>query len=170
MAKKVTAKTMPMRALEESGVPYRALPQSRKQYTAEGVAQDLGVPVAQVVKAMLVAHSEGHRGVGGSAFALVVIPGDRRLSLRKVGPVLGDKNVSLASERDVERVTGFQVGAVSALGLRREEVPTYLDQRIFDLDQVIISSGRADVGLALSPEGLLQAVKNAFRGDFCEDE
>ena len=71
MAKKVTAKTMPMRALEESGVPYRALPQSRKQYTAEGVAQDLGVPVAQVVKAMLVAHSEGHRGVGGSAFALV---------------------------------------------------------------------------------------------------
>ena len=170
MAKKVTAKTLPMRALEEKGVTYQTLSQSRKQYTALGVAEDLGVPVAQVVKAMLVTHSEGHRGAGGSAFALVVIPGDRRLSLKKVGPALGDKNVSLAPERDVERVTGFQVGAVSALGLRREDVPTYLDHRILDLDQVVLSSGRPDVGLALSPEGLLQAANNPFTGDFCEDE
>jgi len=127
--KKGGAKTMPMRALEEKGIPYDARQQSSKQFTAEGVAEDLGVPVAQVVKAMLVQRSSAPGG-GSSPFVLFVLPGDRRLSLKKVGAALEDKNVLLASQRDVERVTGFQVGAVSVLGFRRDDVPSYLDQHV----------------------------------------
>jgi Cys-tRNA(Pro)/Cys-tRNA(Cys) deacylase len=160
--KKSTKKTMPMRVLEEKGIPYEVHQHAHKQYTAEGVAEDLGIPVAQVVKAMIVQRSDRQ-------FVLVVAPGDRRLSLKKVGAVLNDKNVALASERDVQRVTGYQVGAVSVLGFRRQDVSTYVDRRVLEPEQVVISAGRPDAGLALSPAGLMQALERAELGDFCEE-
>lgn len=166
--KKGGAKTMPMRVLDEKGFPYDARQQSSKQYTAEGVAEDLGVPVAQVVKAMLVQRST-NPGQGGSPFVLFVVPGDRRLSLKKVAGVLNDKNVQLASERDVQRITGFQVGAVSVLGFRRDDVPGYVDQHVLDLEKVIISAGRPDVGLALVPSDMVRAINECQTGDFSED-
>jgi Cys-tRNA(Pro)/Cys-tRNA(Cys) deacylase len=166
--KKGGAKTMPMRALEEKGISYDARQQSSKQFTAEGVAEDLGVPVAQVVKAMLVQRSS-ISGRGSNLFVLFVVPGDRRLSLKKAGAALEDKQVQLASQRDVERVTGFQVGAVSVLGFRRDDVPGYVDQHVMELEQVIISAGRPDVGLALAPSDMVKAIEGVQVGDFCED-
>jgi len=162
------AKTMPMRVLDEKGVQYEVHRQSSKQFTAEGVADDLGVPVAQVVKAMLVQRSS-NLGDGSSPFVLIVIPGDRRLSLKKVGTALADKKVQLASQRDVERVTGFQLGAVSVLGFRRDDVPGLVDQHVLDLEQVIISAGRPDTGLALAPADMVRAIEGSQIGNFCED-
>jgi Cys-tRNA(Pro)/Cys-tRNA(Cys) deacylase len=149
--KKRTAKTLPMRILEEKGIAYEARQQARKQFSAEGVANDLGVPVAWVVKAMIVQCTDG-------SFVLVAIPGDLQLSLKKVGTVLGDKNVALANQRDVQRVTGQQVGAVSVLGYRRDDIPSYLDQHVLELERAIISSGRPDMGLELDPHDLLTAL------------
>jgi Cys-tRNA(Pro)/Cys-tRNA(Cys) deacylase len=104
-----------------------------------------------VVKAMIVRRSD-------RSFVLVVIPGDRQLSLKKVGTALGDKNVVLAQARDVQRITGYRVGAVSVLGFRRDDVPSYLDQRVLEVERVIISSGRPDMGLEMDPHDLLQAL------------
>ena len=170
MAKKKTggAKTMPMRVLDEKGIPYETRQQSSKQFTAEGVAEDLGVPVAQVVKAMLVQRSSNPGG-GSIPFVLFVVPGDRRLSLKKVGVALNDKKAQLASQRDVERVTGFQVGAVSVIGFRRDDVHGYVDQNVMELEQVIISAGRPDTGLALVPADMVRAIEGCQTGDFCED-
>jgi len=156
--KKATTKTLPMRILDEGGIAYQPRQQARKQFTAEGVAEDLGVPVAWVVKAMIVQASDG-------SFSLVVIPGDLQLSLKKVGAVLGDKNGAMAQPRDVQRVTGFQVGAVSVLGYRRDDVPSYLDQTVLELERVVISSGRPDLGLEMDPQDLLRAL-GAQVGDF----
>ena len=159
--KKRVKKTMPMRVLDEKGIVYEVYQHAHKQYTAEGVAEDLGVPVAQVVKAMIVRCS-------GGRFVLVVVPGNARLSLKKVGAILGDKNVALASERDVQRVTGFQVGAVSVLGFRRDDVSAYIDRRVLELERVVISSGSPEAGLSLSSDGLLQALEGAQIGDISE--
>ncbi|MEJ2736761.1 MAG: YbaK/EbsC family protein [Anaerolineae bacterium] len=159
MAKKKKAtKTLPMRILDELDIPYQSRQQARKQFTAEGVAEDLGVPVAWVVKAMIVQGSD-------RSFSLVVIPGDLQLSLKKIGAVLGDKNVAMAQPRDVQRVTGYQVGAVSVLGYRRDDVPSYLDQNVLALERAVISSGRPDLGLEMDPQDLLRAL-GAEVGDF----
>jgi len=160
--KKGVPKTLPMRLLEEKGIAYEPLHQSRKQHTAEGVAADLGVPVAQVVKAMIVQRSDRQ-------FALMIVPGDQQLSLKKASMTLQDKRATLAQERDVQRVTGYQVGAVSVLGFRRDDVPSYLDQRVLELDRAIISAGRPDLGLALSPADLVRALGDAELGDYCQE-
>ncbi len=159
MAKKNTAKTLPMRLLDEAGIAYEAHQHARRQYTCEGVAEDLGVPVAQVVKAMIVQRSD-------KGYALFVLPGDRQLSLKKVSVALADKGVRLAPARDVERVTGYQVGAVSVLGFRRADVASFLDRGVLELAQVIISAGRPDMGLALAPKDLERALDGAQVGDY----
>ena len=152
-------KTIVMRALEAKGIPYTYHQHVRKQYTAEGVAEELDVPLSWVAKAMIVERANGD-------FALVVVPGDKQLSLRKVAEALGDKDVALASERDVQRVTGFRVGAVSVVGFSREGIAGYVDQGLLELEKVIISSGRPDAGLALAPEDLLRVIEGAQVGDF----
>jgi Cys-tRNA(Pro)/Cys-tRNA(Cys) deacylase len=156
------SKTMVMRELERKSVPYQVHVHRHNQVTAEGVALDLGVPLAQVIKAMVVQCSDRR-------FVLVLVPGDRRLNLKKVGVAVNDKNVVLASGRDVERVTGFRVGSVSVVGLRRKDVASYVDQGVLALEQMIISAGRPDVGLALTPQALLQALDGARVGDYCEE-
>jgi Cys-tRNA(Pro)/Cys-tRNA(Cys) deacylase len=120
------------------------------------------MPLARVVKAMIIQRSDGQ-------FALIVIPGDQQLSLKKAGVVLGDKQLGLAQGRDVQRVTGYQVGAVSVLGFRRNDVPCYLDRRVLELEQAIISAGRPDVGLALTPTDLARALEGAEVGDYCQE-
>ena len=158
---------MPMRLLDERGVQYEVHQHTHKQYTSAGVAEDLGVLVAQVVKAMLVQRSA--HTVGEGEFAVIVIPGDRRLSLKKVGAALGDRGVRLASDRDVIRVTGYQIGSVSVLGFRRNDIASFVDRHVLDLPQVIISAGRPDAGLALTPQAMVRAI-DAQIGSLCEDE
>jgi prolyl-tRNA editing enzyme YbaK/EbsC (Cys-tRNA(Pro) deacylase) len=75
----------------------------------------------------------------------------------------------VAQARDVERVTGYQLGAVSVLGFRRDDIACYLDRRVLDLEQVVISAGRPDLGLALSPGALERAWDRVERGDFCQE-
>jgi prolyl-tRNA editing enzyme YbaK/EbsC (Cys-tRNA(Pro) deacylase) len=106
---------------------------------------------------------------GQGEFAVVVIPGDRRLSLKKAGALPGDKGLRLTSERDVVRVTGYQVGSVSVPGFRRDDLSGHVDRQAPDLPQVIIRAGRPDVGLALSPDGMVNAM-GAQVGNLREDE
>jgi Cys-tRNA(Pro)/Cys-tRNA(Cys) deacylase len=160
------AKTLPMRALDEAGVPYEVHLHAHKQYTSAGVAEDLGVPTAQVVKAMIVQRSV--HGPGQGEFAVMVVPGDRKLSLKKVAAALSDKGVRLAAERDVIRVTGYQIGSVSVLGFRRDDIAGYVDRRVLELLQAIISAGRPDAGLALAPDGMVRAMA-AQVADLCEE-
>ena len=159
--KKGGSKTAPMRALDDAGVTYDVHQHAHKQFTCEGVAEDLNLPVAQVLKAMIVQTYEGK-------FVLFVLPGDRRMSMKKVSTALGDKGAAAASERDVGRVTGFQVGAVSVCGFRRDDIAGYIDQGVMELEQVIISSGRPDAGIAMSPADLPKVVAGVQIGDFAE--
>ncbi len=157
----MVVRTLPMELLDQKGISYHVHRHEEHQFTAEGVAQDLGVPVSQVVKAMLVR-------CDGSWYVLVVVPGDQRLSLEKVQASVGAGKVNLASKREVERVTGYTVGAVSVIGLRQGGVLTFVDQGVLNLEQVIISSGRPDAGLALSPDDMMKALEGAQVGEFCE--
>lgn len=157
----MVTQTLPMELLDQRGISYEVHAHGEAQYTAEGVAEDLGISVAEVVKAMLVR-------CDGSWYVLVVIPGDRRLSLEKVRRTVGAGKVHLASKQEVERITGYTVGAVSVIGFRQGGVLTFLDQGVLELEQVVISSGRPDAGLALSTDDLMTALEGAQVGDFCE--
>ena len=115
-------------------------------------AAERGVAEHQVVKSLLV------RGVD-KKHALVLVRGDQRLSLKKLARVAGVKAFEMAPPADVPRITGYQIGAVAPLGLRRSDLPIYIDHHILEESWVSVSAGRHDAGLELATEDLIRAVE-----------
>ena len=145
-------RTYAIRALEEQGIPFRLLTQAHKTRHVEEAAAERGTPPEQVVKTLLVRQPDG-----GHIIALV--RGDQRLSLKKLARLAGVKVLEMAPPADVPRITGYQIGAVSPLGLRRSEVAIYVDQHILEESIVSVSAGRHDTGLELASTDLVRAVR-----------
>ncbi len=144
-------RTHAIRELEEKRIPFEVLEQGHKARHAEEAASERGVPLRQIVKTLLVRRPDGRH-------VIALVRGDQRLSLKKLARLAGVKTLAMAPEEDVPRITGYQVGAVAPLGLRRSDLPVYVDQHIVQETRVSISAGRHDTGLELSSEDLVRAV------------
>ena len=144
-------KTHAVRALDDMGIPYQVLEQSHGARNVEDAAAERGVPVRQVVKTLLVRRPD-------KSHAIALVRGDQRRSLKKLARLVEVKALEMAPEADVPRITGYQVGAVAPLGLRRSDVPIYVDHHILEEPRVSISAGRHDTGLELSSEDLISAI------------
>ncbi len=153
-------KTHAVRALDELGIPYKVLVQPHKARDVEGAAAERGVPVQQVVKTLLVRRPDKRH-------VIALVRGDQRLSLKKLARLVEVKVLEMAPEADVPRITGYQIGAVAPLGLRRSDVPIYVDHHILEEPRVGISAGRHDTGLELSSKDLVDAVRGQV-GDITE--
>ena len=153
-------KTHAIRALDELGIPYEVLEQAHKARNVEGAAAERGVTVHQVVKTLLVRRPDRRH-------VIALVRGDQRLSLKKLARLVGVKVLEMAPEADVPRITGYEIGAVAPLGLRRSDLPIYVDQHILTESRVSISAGRHDTGLELTAEDLVDAVHGQV-GDITE--
>jgi Cys-tRNA(Pro)/Cys-tRNA(Cys) deacylase len=144
-------KTHAIRALDELGIPYQVLMHAHKARNVEEAAAERGVLAHQLVKTLLVRRPDKRH-------AIALVRGDQRLSLKKLARVLDVKALEMAPEADVPRITGYQIGAVAPLGLRRGDVPIFVDHHILEQSRVSISAGRHDAGLELATEDLIRAV------------
>lgn len=143
--------THAVRALDELGIPYRVVMHAHKARTVEEAAAERGVPTHRVVKTLLVRRSDRKH-------LLALVRGDQRLSLKKLARLVGVKTLELAPDEEVPRITGYQIGALAPLGLRRADVPIYVDQHITEEPWVSVSAGRHDAGLELATDDLIRAV------------
>ncbi len=143
--------THAIRALDELGIPYQVVMHAHKARNVEEAAAERGVPTRRVVKTLLVRRPDRKH-------LLALVRGDQRLSLKKLARLVGVKAVEMAPDEDVPRITGYQIGAVAPLGLRRSDVPIYVDRHILEEPWVSISAGRHDAGLELASDDLIRAV------------
>lgn len=144
-------RTHAIRALDEMGIPFLVLAQSHKARNVEEAAAERGVALHQVVKTLLVRRPDRRH-------LIALVRGDQRLSLKKLARLVGVKSLEMAPEADVPRITGYEIGAVAPLGLRRSDVPIFVDHHILEEARVSISAGRHDTGLELATEDLIRAV------------
>jgi Cys-tRNA(Pro)/Cys-tRNA(Cys) deacylase len=144
--------THAVRALDEMGIPYRVVMQAHKARNVEEAAAERGVPTRRVAKTLLVRRPD-------RKYVIAVVRGDQRLSLKKLARVVGVKQLEMAPESDVPRITGYRVGAVAPVGVRRKDVPIYVDQHILDEPKIGVSAGRHDAGLELDTDDLARAIQ-----------
>ncbi len=148
-----TSKTNAVRLLERMGVAHevREYEVDPDDLAAESVALKLGVPAEQVFKT-LVARGD-RRGV-----CLAVVPGDARLDLKALAVETGDRKVDTVPLREVEPLTGYIRGGVTALACKKD-YPVYLDEtaRLFDL--ISVSAGRRGLQILIGPEDYIRAVR-----------
>ena len=142
------AKTNTMRLLEAHGIPYEAYTFSPTIHSAQGVAEVLGIPVHVVYKTLVVVPPEGRP-------LLVLAPGNRKLDLRLLARALGQKKVRMATHEEAEKITGLQVGGISALALPDRGLPVYIDRTALEVEEVLVSAGRRGINLLLRVRDLI---------------
>ncbi|GAB4309907.1 MAG: aminoacyl-tRNA deacylase [Phototrophicales bacterium] len=152
MSKKLNS----MRILEQHQIPYEVFEYSDSIKDAEEVAEVLGVPYFTVFKTLVV------QAVDRPDIKhpyLAIIPSEKQLDLKKMAATAGVKKVRMASQKDAERLTGLQVGGISALALLQKQWDVYLDQSATQLQQIIISAGQRGVQLRVPVIPLLRVIR-----------
>ncbi|HUT34896.1 MAG TPA: Cys-tRNA(Pro) deacylase [Planctomycetota bacterium] len=122
--------------------------------TAESVAAKIGMPPEQVFKTLVV---RGDRN--GVAFA--VVPGDAELDLKALARLSGDRKVEMVPLREVQPLTGYIRGGVTALGGKRD-YPVFVAEEIVLHDRVAISAGVRGTQLLLAPNDYLRATNGTL--------
>ncbi len=144
-------KTNATRILDELGIPYtlREYEVDPDDLTAETVAAKIGLPPEQVFKTLVA------RGDRGGVY-LTVIPGNCELDGKALARMTGDRRVDLVPLREVQQLTGYIRGGVTALGVKRS-YPVYADETIELFDVISISAGVRGIQVLLSPQDYLRA-------------
>jgi Ala-tRNA(Pro) deacylase len=118
--------------LERKGVPFELIPHE-KTYTTIDEARALGIEADAVVKTLLLDTASGH--------VLAVIPGDRRLNMRLVEDVVGDKHAHLATEQEIERdLPGIELGSLPPLG-GLLKMHAYVDPEVLQHETIVFAAG-----------------------------
>jgi Cys-tRNA(Pro)/Cys-tRNA(Cys) deacylase len=146
-------KTNAARLLDSLGIPYqlRDYEVDPDDLAAETVARKVGLPPEQVFKTLV---ARGDR----TGVLLAVVPGDSELDPKALARVSGDRKVDLVPLREVQPLTGYVRGGVTALGGKRD-YPVFADETIELFDVISVSSGARGTQILLSPAGYLRAVR-----------
>lgn len=145
-------KTNATRVLDGMGIAYtvREYDVDPDDLRAETVAAKIGMPVEQVFKTLV---ARGDR----TGVLLAVIPGNMELDPKALARLSGDRKVEMAPLKDVQPLTGYIRGGVTALAAKRD-YPVYADETIELFDIISISAGVRGTQILLAPGDYLRAV------------
>lgn len=146
-------KTNAMRALDVLGIAYetRDYEVDPNDLNAEWVAHDIGLPPEQVFKT-LVARGDRH-GV-----LLAVVPADAEVDLKLLARASDNKTVELVSLKEVQPLTGYIRGGVTALACKRD-YPVYVDEQVELCDVISVSAGVRGTQILLAPADYVRAAQ-----------
>ncbi len=90
---------------------------------------------------------------------LIMVAGERELDLKRVARSAGEKKVRMASHNEAERLTGLQVGGISALALLNRPFDVFIDQPATELTHVLISAGKRGINLRVPVPDLIRITR-----------
>ena len=144
-------KTNAARKLDELKIEYKLVeyPVDEEHLDAIHVAQEVGMPPAQVFKTLCVRGDKN-----GVMFA--VIPGDGELDLKALAKVSGNKRAELVALKEVLPLTGYIRGGCSPLGAKKN-YPVYMDASSKNWPEIAISAGQRGMQIVAAPKDLQKA-------------
>lgn len=145
------AKTNAARVLDGLSITYelREYEVDVDDLSAGAVARKIGMPLEQVWKTLLVKGDGKHLG-----FAL--LPGDAELDLKAYARLAGVKSAELAALKDVQPLTGYIRGGVTALAAKKP-YPVFVDEELMLHDVVSVSAGVRGTQLLVAPDDYVRA-------------
>lgn len=147
-----TDKTNSMRALDARKIPYAVFTFPPDIHSAMGVADAVGLPYHQVYKTLVALRPQGKP-------MLIMIPGHRELDLKRVAKAVSEKKVRMASHKEAEKLTGLQVGGISALALLNRPFDVFIDRSATELSHLLVSAGERGINLRLAVPDLIRITR-----------
>jgi Cys-tRNA(Pro)/Cys-tRNA(Cys) deacylase len=145
-------KTNAARLLEAAGVPYGLIPYEvdESNLAAEHVAAELGEPIGQVFKTLVL------RGDRNGLF-VCVMPGDMEVDLKVAARISGNKSCAMIHMKELLPETGYIRGGCSPIGMKKP-LPTFIHESALLYDYIYISAGVRGLQLKINPEQLISFI------------
>jgi len=146
-------KTNAVRALEELKIPYklREYTVDLEDLSAESVARKIGLDLEQVFKTLVV---RGPR----AGVCLAVVPSNAELDLKALAKLAGDRKMELVPVKEVQPLTGYVRGGVTALACKKD-YPVYVDETAILFERISVSAGVRGTQILLNPEDYIKAAR-----------
>jgi len=146
-------KTNAAQVLDKLGIKYelREYEVDPDDLSAVSVAAKVGLPPEQLFKTLAV---RGDR----NGICLAAIPGNAELDFNALARWTGDRKIDMVPLKEVQAVTGYIRGGVTALACRKD-YPVYIDELAQICDVISVSAGIRGLQILLAPEDYIRAVK-----------
>ena len=146
------------RFLDERHIPYRLFQHSGPVHSIEEAARQRGERPEQIIRSILFRLSS-------EEFLMVLIAGPGQISWKALRVFLDQSRLTTATEEEVIRVTGYQIGAVSPFGLP-QPVRTLVDESVLAEEEISIGSGQRGLAVILQKKDFIQAMGKMEVGKF----
>ena len=142
--------TRAIQFLKQKKVPFEIIKYDHEEKGAEFAADATGFPLAATVKTLVVDLEE-------KKYALVLMPGDRQLSMKRLAKACGVKRAAMADTRTAERLSGYLVGGISPFGTQ-QKLPVVMEADILIFDKILINAGQRGTMLKMAPVDIRKAL------------
>ena len=135
--------------ISERGIDAEVIDMGTPMKTAAAAAEVLQTPLGSIFKSIVLVDGEGRAVVA-------VLPGDKRLKLKRLAELAGTKSLSFAKPDLVLRVTGYPAGGTPPLGYR-ENLAVFVDEGLKQYEVGYGGGGSPELLLKITPDELIRA-------------
>ncbi len=101
--------------------------------TVEAASQQIGVEPSRIIKTLVL--------VGDEKKPLIaILTGDKKLNMNRLAKEANVKKIRLATPKEVQLYTGYEVGAVPPIA-HKNLIPVYIDQKVTTYNTVVAGGG-----------------------------
>jgi Cys-tRNA(Pro)/Cys-tRNA(Cys) deacylase len=136
--------------LQARDIPYRLFVHQNHISSLEQAARDRGQDPEQVIRSILFR-------LTGESFIMALMPGPKQISWKNLRTILSTNRITMATDDEVFRITGYRPGAVTPFGLSTP-VHILIDRSILSLNEISIGSGVRGTAVILTVPDLLDAL------------
>jgi Cys-tRNA(Pro)/Cys-tRNA(Cys) deacylase len=121
--------------LEASGIWHRFIDKPETVHTADA-SKATGIDLHRITKNLVSKTQKGE-------YALLVVPGDRRVDLKAVAKALSTKKIRLIPFSEAESISGFPPGGTPTIG-HKTPMKVILDQELAGFETFYCGGGSRD--------------------------
>jgi Cys-tRNA(Pro)/Cys-tRNA(Cys) deacylase len=146
------------RYLKENNVWHSFVAKPETVHTADA-SRETGIHLSRITKNLVCKDSNGN-------FALLVVPGDRRVSVKKAADALSTTNVKLLSFSEAESVSGYPPGGTPSIHHKTKMI-VVLDKSLLSRETIFCGGGARDRLLELKTQDVVR-LENAVVAEISE--
>jgi Cys-tRNA(Pro)/Cys-tRNA(Cys) deacylase len=141
-----------IRLLESRNARFKSIELPVEKLSAIETASFLKVPVENVFKSIVIQGEKKGKPI------LAIVPGSMEVDIKKLAKLVEQKRLHIPSEREVEQLTGLQVGGISPLALMNKGFTMILDLSARQYEDIHISGGQRGLNLLINVEDLITLI------------
>jgi Cys-tRNA(Pro) deacylase len=137
-------------ALEKLNIPHQVFQHAAPVTSFEQAAADRNQRPEQIVRSILFQ-------IRPEEFLMVLVAGPAQIDWKSLRRLVGRSRIRMATEEEVEQITGFRIGTVNPFGLKNP-VRVLIDESVLKEEEISLGSGVRSVAIIMKSADLRRAL------------